>query len=325
MPTAITLTDNEFFSGLSNLALFMRIYATNTSKKADDFVESFMTDILERGNQKIYPYADLPSVGNYSETSSLLTVSKPTVGEETIAITEKKVIKSSYSAAILDAAFTSEEGMNDFIGYLLGQMESAKTAYLYDVIRDDIFNKSFGSGSGAGAKQLHEVNQIDLTGLTSIADLNAAKSYNAKELATQIQDDIDNIQVYNTAYNFKGLKEAVDWKELRIVLVAKYRYAEVMEVMASLLRSNVIDEEFNKPELLVVPSIKVPENKTLEIAWIMHKAFYQMFYKFVVNTSFFDASNLVVNNFLHFWYGKGFVEALPCVKLIKKDLALSAE
>lgn len=319
---AITLTDNEFFSGLTNLALFMRIYATNTSKKADDFVESFMTDILERGNQKLYPYADLPSVGNYSETSSLLTVTKPTVGEEAIAITEKKVIKSSYSAAILDAAFTSEYGMNDFIGYLLGQMESAKTAYLYDVIINDIFTKSFGAGSGAQAKQLHNVDQISLTGLTSLADINGAKSYNAKELAVAMQDDIQNIQVYNDKYNFKGLKEAVDYKDLRVVLVAKYRYAEVMEVMASLLNSDVIDKDFEKPEVLIVPSIKVPENRDMEIAWIMHKAFYQMFYKFVVNTSFFDASNLCVNNFLHFWYGKGFVEALPCVKLVKNDITL---
>lgn len=321
---AITLTDNEFFSGLTNLALFMRIYATNTSKKADDFVESFMTDILERGNQKLYPYADLPSVGNYSETSSLLTVTKPTVGEEAIAITEKKVIKSSYSAAILDAAFTSEYGMNDFIGYLLGQMESAKTAYLYDVITNDIFTKNFGSGSGAQAKQLHNVDQISLTGLTSLADINGAKSYNAKELAVAMQDDIQNIQVYNDKYNFKGLKEAVDYKDLRVVLVAKYRYAEVMEVMASLLNSDVIDKDFEKPEVLIVPSIKVPENSDDEIAWIMHKAFYQMFYKFVVNTSFFDASNLCVNNFLHFWYGKGFVEALPCVKLVKHDITLTA-
>lgn len=320
---AITLTDNEFFSGLTNLALFMRIYATNTSKKADDFVESFMTDILERGNQKLYPYADLPSVGNYSETSSLLTVTKPTVGEEAIAITEKKVIKSSYSAAILDAAFTSEYGMNDFIGYLLGQMESAKTAYLYDVIINDIFTKSFGAGSGAQANQLHSVDQISLTGLTSLADINGAKSYNAKELAVAMQDDIQNIQVYNALYNFKGLKEAVDYKDLRVVLVAKYRYAEVMEVMASLLNSDVIDKDFEKPEVLIVPSIKVPENRTQEIAWIMHKAFYQMFYKFVINTSFFDASNLCVNNFLHFWYGKGFVEALPCVKLVKNDISLT--
>lgn len=320
---AITLTDNEFFSGLSNLALFMRSYATNTSKKADDFVESFMTDVLANGNQKLFPYADLPSVSDYSETSSLLTVTKPTVGEEALKITEKKVIKMSYSAQILNAAFTSEEGMNDFIGYLLGLMESAKTSHLYDVVINDIFTKAFGPGSGAQAKQLHEVKQISLTGLTSLADINGAKSYNAKELAIAMQDDIQNIQVYNTGYNFKGLKEAVDYKDLRVVLIASYRNQEVMEVMASLLNSDVLDKEYEKPELLIVPSIKVPENRTQEIAWIMHKAFYQLFYKFVVTTSFFDASNLCVNNFLHFWYGKGFVEALPCVKLIKDEISLT--
>lgn len=322
---AIVLTDNEFFSGLTNLALFMRIYATNTSKKADDFVDSFMTDILERGNQKLFPYADLPSVGDYSETSSLLTVTKNTVGEEAIKVDQKKVIKASYSAYILDAAFTSETGMNDFIGYLLGLMESAKTAYLYDVIINDLFTKEFGPGSGAAAKQLHSVNMISLTGLTSLADINGAESRNAKNLVEAIQTDIDNIQVYNTGYNKKGLKEAVDWKDLRVVILAKYRYKEVVEVLASLLNSDQIENDFDKPDLLVVPEIKVPENRTQEIAWIMHKAAYQLFYKFVVNGSFFDVSNLCVNHFLHFWYGKGWLDALPVCKLIKNEQPLVVE
>ena len=322
---AITLTDNEFFSGLTNLALFMRIYAGNTSRKPDDFVDAFMTDVLDVGNTKIFPYADLPSVANYSETSSLLTVTKPTVGEEYLQVTEKKVVKSSYSAKILDAAFTSEYGMNDFIGYLLGQMESAKTAYLYDVIINDLFTKSYGAGSGAGAKQLHTVDMISYTGLTSLADLNGAHSRNAKALALAIQDDIENIQVYNTVYNRKGLKEAIDYKDLRIVILAPYRNEDVMEVMASLLKSDVITRDFDKPDVLIIPSIKIPENRTQEIAWILHKASYQLFYKFTVMTNFFDASNLCVNNFLHFWYGKGWVDALPSCKLIKNEISLSAE
>lgn len=36
----IVLTDNDFFTGLSNLALFMRLYATNTSSAPEKFVDS---------------------------------------------------------------------------------------------------------------------------------------------------------------------------------------------------------------------------------------------------------------------------------------------
>ena len=73
---AIVLTDNEFFTGLTNLALFMRLYATNTSDAPETFVDSFMTETLGSGNTKIFPWSDLPAVGDYSGTSTLLTVKK---------------------------------------------------------------------------------------------------------------------------------------------------------------------------------------------------------------------------------------------------------
>lgn len=313
---AITLTDNEFFTGLTNLALFMRIYATNTSTKVAEFVDSFMTDRLDKGNQKLFPWADLRPVENYSETSTLLQVNKATHGEEALRITEKKVIKSSYSAQILDSAFTSEYGMNDFIGYILGQMESAKEAHLYDVIINDLYGLDFDTPGVVSAKQKHEIALIDTTGLTSVSDRLGAKTYNGEQIAKAMQDDIRNIQVYNRLYNALGIDEAVKWEELRVVINSDYELNEVVNVMATLLRSNVIDDKFDKPDKLVIPSIKVPAGQEAVIGWIMHKAFYQVFYKFSMMTSFFDASNLCVNNFLHFWYGKGALKALPCVKLV---------
>lgn len=321
---AITLTDNEFFTGLTNLALYMQIIATNTSGKVSEFVDSFMTDTLERGNQKLFPWSDLRPVENYSETSSLLAVNKATHGEEAIRITEKKVIKSSYSAQILDAAFTSEFGMNDFIGYLMGQMESAKEAHLYDVIVADLYANDFDTQGAVSEKQKHTIELVDLSSLSTLADLNAAKTYNGKEIAKQMQDDIKNIQVYNRKYNALGIDEAVDWEELRVVMNADYELEEVMNVLATLLKSDVIERDFEKPDRISIPTIKVPSGQETVIGWIMHKRYYQVFYKFSIMTSFFDASNLSVNNFLHFWYGKGFLKALPCVKLVADYQAISA-
>lgn len=315
---SIILTDNEFFTGLTNLALFMRIYATNTSSAPDKFVDSFLTDTLEVGNTKIFPWADLPTVSDYSETSSLLTVTKVKQGEEYIQITEKKVIKSSYSKYILDAAFTSEYGMNDFIGYLLGQMESAKVDHLYNVIVNDLYSKVF-----TGAKQNKSVTQYDLSTVASFADLNNGQLVNQKQIALDVQNVLNNIQVFNSDYNGLGNKEALSVGDMKFIFCEPYHSEQLINLYASLLKSDVIENSFSKPEMYTIPEIKIPEGKTDVIGWIVHKYAYQLFYKFVFMGSFFDTSNLVINNFLHFWYGKGWLENLPAVKFTatKKELA----
>lgn len=315
MEAPIVLTDNDFFTGLSNLALHLRLYATNTSNVPDEFVNSFMTETLSKGNTKIFPWADLPTVSDYNETSSLLTVTKVNAGEEYLQITEKKVIKSSYSRYILDMAFTDESGMNNFIGYLLGQMESAKISHLYDVIVNDLFTKTF-TGT-----QLIDIDQYDLSSATSLTDLNNGKTLNQKEIAEKMQLAINNIAVYNTQYNELGNKQALDYKDLRIIFVDPYKTQNVIDLMATLLRSDVLDKDFKKPDMLTIPTSKIPQNNNT-IAFIMHRYAYQMFYKFVFMGTFFDVSNLCINNFLHFWYGKGWLKNLPAIKFDKNVITL---
>lgn len=314
---AFTLTDNEFFSGLTNLALFMRLYATNNSSEPNSFVESFMTDTLTTGNKKIFPYSTLPSVGNYSETSSLLSVSKVTTGEEVIGISGKKVIKSSYSTYILDQAFTSESGMNNFIGYVLGQMESAKIDFLYDVIINDLFTKVISD------TQLVDVGQYDATTATSFTELNNCNLINSKNVVKELQLVINNISVFNVAYNALGNKQALDLGDMRLIINEPYKTQQVVDLFATMLNSEYINSNFKKPTMLTIPSIKVPVNSDDVIGWLMHKNAYQMFYKFSFMGSFFDTSNLVINNFLHFWYGKGWLSNLPVVKFQTDTLTLA--
>lgn len=317
----IILTDNEFFTGLSNLALFMRLYATNTSSIPEKFVESFMTETLGSGNTKIFPWADLPTVSDYSPTSSLLTVTKVNAGEEYIQITEKKVIKSSYNKYILDMAFTSESGMNEFVGYLLGQMESAKVDHLYNVIINDLFTKVY-SGS-----QLVTVNQYDVSGATSFAEINAGELINQKNIAKAVELTVNNITVYSTAYNSLGNKEALDVQDMKFIFCEPYHTENIINLFATLLKSEVIEKSFQKPEMYTIPQIKIPtdnEGDALVIGWVMHKYAYQMFYKFTFMGSFFDVSNLCINNFLHFWYGKGWLENLPRVGFLANTVQLAS-
>lgn len=316
---AITLTDNEFFTGLCNLALFMRLYATNTAKYTERFVDSFRTETLGEGNTKIFPWADLPTVEDYSETSSLLTVTKVNTGEEYLQVTERKVIKSSYSARILNMAFTSESGMNGFIGYLLGQMESAKNDYLYNTIITDLFDKTF-----AGTSQNKEITQYSTDAITTFTELNNARLINQKEIAKDVELAVNNIQTFNTAYNELGNKEALDVSDMKFVVCEPYHTEGIIDLYAQLLKSEVITDSYSKPTMWKIPEVKIPTGQTAVIGWLMHKYAYQIFDKFVFMGSFFDTSNLVVNNFLHFWFGKGWLKNLPVVKFTANVVTLGA-
>lgn len=307
---AVTLNTNDFFTGLSNLALVVRLYATNTSRFTDNFVDSFATETLRNGDTKIFPFSDLPQVEDYSATSSITKVTKVPTNEETISISQRKVIPSSYSPWILGMAFTSDSGMNEFVGYIIGQMESAKTAYLYDRIITQLFGKTL-----TGAKQNHVVNLLNTTGITGASDLNSANTINQKRIATAIQDDVDNIQTYNSAYNAKGYTQALTVGDMRLIMCNPYKNENVVDLMAQLLRSEYITEAYDKPEMSFIPSIKIPDGKGDVIGWIMHKRFYQYFYAFEFMGKFVDESNLTINNFKHFWYGDGFLDNLPAIKL----------
>lgn len=310
---AITLNDNQFFTGLSNLALFIRVYATNTSTKVKSFVDNFATETLANGDTKLFPFADLPNVGDYSEESTLLRVTKNPVKEEDIKITEKKVISASYNQYILDMAFTNDSGMNMFIGYIIGLMESAKDSYIYDTIITDLFGREY-TGT-----RLIEVDQLQISPQDTAEEINAKKLYNAKEIQLKIEDTINNMGVFSNKYNASGYKQALDVKDLRLIICNPYHNQQIIDLFAELLRSDYIENSYEKPEKIVIPSISIPTGQENVVGWIMHKNAYQWFYKFIVALAFFDSSNLNTNRFLHFWFGKGFLNTLPAVKIVVKN------
>lgn len=317
---AVILTDNEFFTGLTNLALFIRLYATNTSTLPSTFVDSFLTDTLTAGNTKIFPWSALPDVEEYNPQSTLLQVKKVDAGEEYLQITERKVIRSSYSTYILDQAFTSNGGMNEFVGYILGQMESAKVDYLYNVVIKDLFDKTF-----KGAGQNKTVEQYDLSTATTFTDLNNGELLNGKKLAKEVQLTLSNIQLFSTKYNGLGNKEALNVGDLKFIICEPYKTDQLINLYATLLKSDVVSNSFYKPTQYDIPSDAVPAGQEAVIGWVLHKYAYQLFYKFTFMTSFFDASNLTINNFLHFWYGKGWLENLPAIKFTATTKTLGGE
>lgn len=307
---SIILTDNQFFTGLANLAVITRLYSTNTSRRPENFVESFATETLANGDSKMYPFADLPAVVDYSETSSLLEVTKVDTIEERIKINNFKLIKSSYNGYYLEMAFADGDGVNQFVGYIIGQMESAKTKFMYEFITNQLFTRNF-VGS-----QLKTITLTDRTSVTTPHEINQADLLDAKAIAKELQTVEENVQIYNTIYNPRGYSEALDISDMKFVWCAPYKYDQIINLYGTLLKSEIISDAFENPEFLTIPAISIPTNDKT-IGFLMHKKAYEFFYKFVYMGSFFDESNVTVNHFLHFWFGEGWHDSLPQVKFAK--------
>lgn len=313
---AVTLTANEFLTGLSNLALVVRLYPTNTSGEVERFVDSFRTETLSGGNTKIFPFVDMPAVKDYTQTSSVTTVSAPDTAEQVLQTNFRKMIPVSYSTYILKAAFTSESGMNDFVGYVLGMSNSALVKFLYEQIVAEIFGMTLTADR---SKQTITI-AADPASTTTYAERLAAQEWSQKEIVKAIEIELRNMTgVFSDQYNELGFTQALDYSDLRMILFEPWAAEQTLDVMATLLNSSVIEREFRKPDLFLVPSLAVPASPTTNaniIGVIMHKQRVQHFLQFEARGDFFDASNLVINDFLHAWGAVGEVTGLPACQFV---------
>lgn len=315
------LNDNQFYTGLTNLALYVAMYATNRSSRTKSLIDTFTTESLDYGDTKIFRSVPFPQVGDYSDNSSILGNHTPSFVptgeetsvnaiEETIKINNFKLIKNTINRYMLEMAVKSEYGISDFVAIVMGNIEAAKNDYLYDMLINQLFDAT------PGATQT--VTTISPGESPAPSEIQAASTMNQKNIALAIQYVIDSLTHYNTGFNKYGLKQSVDMQDLRLIMIQPYQNSAVVDLFAQLLNSQYINEKFPQPDLLTIPEIKAAEATHYDnkiIGFVMHKAAIQMFYKLVYMGEFFDPSTLRVNNFLHFWYGVGQVEQLPLVKI----------
>ncbi len=308
---AIQLNANQSLALFSNMVTVLKLYATNTSVVPANFIASFFTDNLDNGDTKVFRYADLQPSKEYSETSTLLTVTKPTVKEDTLSISERRFIPMSYTQDMLKFAWLDEYGVSDFIGYTLGQMESAETSYLYDLVVNEVFTKEYTLDT-----MTVSVDLIDTEDITDAEELNNAEVSNNKKIAMAIQATLQNMGVYSTVYNEYEFQTALAMDNVKMIWNANYKNDQVVNLNASLLNSSVIGENFITPEQHVIPAIKIPTGEEETICYIMHKEAFQIFFAYVKQLAFFDSSNLYTNNFRHFAFGYGHLAGLPQVKIV---------
>lgn len=318
---AVTLNQNEYFTGLVNYILFMRTYATNRSHRERSITDVFATETLEFGDQKAFPFAEIPSVEDYSLTSSLLTDKPIKYSTEFIGNPIKKKISLTRVEPFLRMAMMSSGGMSTFVSYILGLMETAKEDYLYNQIMSDIF--SWTPTVTVGKEMNRTVSLLEIDDTQAATEINAAELINQKRIELAWQKAFDDFSIYTDLFidvdNATGdtnFKTAFNPEDLIFIGNAKYLNERVVNLMATLLKSDVIDKNFRRPTVLKIPEITCnAQNGSNVIGFVAHKYWYQWFYHFTFMGSFFDPDTVRIKNVLHFWYSRGILKNLPVMKL----------
>ena len=327
----VTLNDNEYYTGLVNFILFMRLYATNTSKRQKNIVDELCTETLTYGDRKVYPFAELPSVGDYSLTSSLLTDAPIKYTEEFIGGDPiKKKISLSTIEPFANMAMMNSGGVKSFFAYIVGLMDSAKYDYLYNEIMTDLLK--WTPTNSTGKSMVQTFNLIDTSDMTSATEIEAAGRINMERMEAQLQKTYDDLSIFSDIFidvDNKGgtptnFKTAVEKKDLILIANAKFVNDKVIDWLSQLLKSDLIDKNFTHPMSIKIPQKTFDDNSVSNMAFIVcHRNWYQWFYRFFFTGSFYDVDTVRLKRVMHFWYNKGRLKNLPAVKFTANYTSLN--
>lgn len=305
----ITLNANKFIGTLSNLICYT-FYKDNyhLGDNIDALLEAFRSDDTINGDGKLVLTSDLPVVKNLVvNTSTLLTSVTPEIQEQYIPVTKFKYIQLTVNRYLMRGGFEDEYAMANLISYLLNNMRIAKRLQLKtdieSVIADILINNP----------TRHTVTGLERpTGTPSAVELNAVRTYNTNLIyrtilmviqmlglgyrlnVTDVTTDNDTFDAYERPDNIVCLVEPSTMASMDV------------DTLATLLNSNKITQKIN---VNFIENEAIPDGEVLLLS--KDKIQYGFFYQ--VATSFFDASNLNQQDFLHFSYYCDQIKRAPAV------------
>lgn len=308
----ITLSVNKFLATLTNLIAYAQVAFTHERGRVGDFVSSFQDINVDNGDGKVILAADLLEVDDLADTSDLLEVKKPEkTDEQYISVTNYKRVKMSINRYLMRGAFVNEEQLADFLGYLMSIMEATKTAYLSDELI-----KKLCEYEPAQETQKKTIELINTTGLNDPMQLEAANRYNANKIQKEFIKILNGMSFPTDKYNDLKYRDTLDFESLKLIIREAQNAGILVDSLAFLLNSDKITEAQRWDETFAIPDEQFDgkgyDDKNY-IAWLMHKKKLQFGYFYNVATSFFDASTLNEQDFLHFSYYLDIVKAYPAV------------
>lgn len=308
----ITLNANKFIGTLSNLICYT-FYKDNyhLGDNIDALLEAFRSDDTINGDGKLVLTSDLPVVKDLVvNTSTLLTSVPPVIQEQYIPVTKFKYIQLTVNRYLMRGGFEDEYAMATLISYLLNNMRVAKRLQL----KSDIESVTAEILANNPTTQTVTGLAKPTTSPTAV-ELNAVRTYNTNLIYRTLLTVIQKLGLgYKLNVTDKttgnGTFVAYERPNNIVCLISPSTMASMdVDTLATLLNSNKITQKI---------SVNFIENDTItkgEIL-IVSKDKIQYGYFYQVATSFFDASNLNQQDFLHFSYYCDQIERAPAV-LIK--------
>lgn len=331
MPTTsiyppITLPLNQWLGALTCLINYTQTVNTNTGAFDIEILNETQDINVPDGNGKLLLSADLPVATDYAKVSSLLTVTDPVVAEQYVALSKFKTIPLSVSNQFFRLSFLNQTDSSAFVGYVLSLMTASKNVNLYEEIVTLIdtwtptpFDNTKPISSGKRGQNIPKIT-IDLWDTSTVTDiglLNEYQTYNSNTIYNAILNVKNDITRPTTDYNEQGMKEMISSEDLKAFINSYFLNFMTINTIATLLNSDKItNNENNVKKYLTIPQkMLAPTNQTKTICWIGHGKKFQWGYFYNLATSFFDASNLTTNNWLHFAYYMTSIDNYPMIKL----------
>ena len=306
---AITLNANKFVGTLSNLICYT-FYKDNyhLGDNIDALLNAFRSDDTINGDGKLVLTSDLPVVKDLVVNSStLLTSVPPVIQEQYIPVTKFKYIQLTVNRYLMRGGFEDEYAMATLISYLLNNMRVAKRLQLKSDIENVIAKILTNNPTTQTVTGLAK----PTTNPTAV-ELNAVRTYNTNLIYRTI---LTVIQMLGLGYELNVTDvttgndtfEAYERPDNIVCLVEPSTMASMdVDTLATLLNSNKITQKIN---VNFIENEAIGDGKVL----VLSKDKIQYGYFYQVATSFFDASNLNQQDFLHFSYYCDQIERAPAV------------
>lgn len=274
----------------------------------DALLNAFKSDDTINGDGKLVLTSDLPVVKDLVvNTSTLLTSVPPVIQEQYIPVTKFKYIQLTVNRYLMRGGFEDEYAMANLISYLLNNMRIAKRLQLKSdieaVIAEILTNNPTKQTVTGLAKP---------TANPTAVELNAVRTYNTNLIYRTI---LTVIQMLGLGYELNVTDvttgndtfEAYERPDNIVCLVEPSTMASMdVDTLATLLNSNKITQKIN---VNFIENEAIDDGKVL----VLSKDKIQYGYFYQVATSFFDASNLNQQDFLHFSYYCDQIERAPAV------------
>lgn len=318
------LNQNEFLPDLVNLIVKTRVNDTLSGTRANELVDACMVDGTEWGEGEGLISVDTLDVSDYSATSSILTSEKPTIDEQQLETTDKKFIKVTLNKYLMKGAFADEGSLMACISAIEQMLEKTKLIYMYKKIVTAY--AGWDPDTEDHLTQTIAVKLVDPTGLTGDAKLKV-DTQNALEIYRVIRKYALDMQAPSRDYNELEFEEMYNADNLDFIVNGKFDELINTSAYAQLLNSDKLNNIKLYDKSIIIPEKQFASDdvKTYYIGWLVSKKKYQISPRFTVNTEFFDASTLNIQEYLHFWLNSGFARGLAGVRLIAQFVAPEPE